>query len=292
MELALGCPIPYWDTTSDYAMKDPQESCVWSGKYFGNGYGLVTTGIMKNLPSWLPILRNINSGGWLISRKDIQMAMAKPTLYEFTETSPCDKEDRTVYSWECFHKGIHDWIDGTIGPSNTTTFDPVFFPIHAFIDKIFELYRHKLMSRGIDPEETYPVKNIALHGPEHKTIWVPIYPDVEHLTNRQCYGEKLAALTKYSLGPKCPYCYGSDDLFCDTTLNVCVSKPRTTKDKYVMRTVAKETSDGVQLFQTLGVDEPERTKELIQFTGPLPFGYKFKVKFPDSKTRNDGTPEL
>jgi hypothetical protein len=52
----------------------------------------------------------------------------------------------------------------------TTTFDPVFFPIHAFIDKIFELYRHKLMSRGIDPEETYPVKNIALHGPEHKTI--------------------------------------------------------------------------------------------------------------------------
>ena len=61
------------------------------------------------------------------------------------------------------------------------------------------------MSRGIDPEETYPVKNIALHGPEHKTIWVPIYPDVEHLTNRQCYGEKLAALTKYSLGPKCPY---------------------------------------------------------------------------------------
>lgn len=56
-----------------------------------------------------------------------------------------------------------------------------------------------------------------------------------------------------------------------------------------MRTVAKETSDGVQLFQTLGVDEPERTKELIQFTGPLPFGNKFKVKFPDSKTRN---PEL
>jgi hypothetical protein len=56
------------------------------------------------------------------------------------------------------------------------------------------------MSRGIDPEETYPVKNITLHGPEHKTILVPIYPDVEHLTNRQCYGEELAALTKYSLG--------------------------------------------------------------------------------------------
>jgi hypothetical protein len=53
---------------------------------------------MKNLPSWLPILRNINSGGWLISRKDIQMAMAKPTLYEFTETSPCDKEDRVPIS--------------------------------------------------------------------------------------------------------------------------------------------------------------------------------------------------
>jgi hypothetical protein len=44
--------------------------------------------------------------------------------------------------------------------------------VHAFIDKIFELYRHKLMSRGIDPEETYPVKNIALHGPEHKTIFI------------------------------------------------------------------------------------------------------------------------
>jgi hypothetical protein len=70
--------------------------------------------------------------------------------------------------------------------------NPIFFPIHAFIDKIFELYRQKLMSRGIDPEETYPVKNIAFHGPEHKTIWVPIYPDVEfkYFINECVYREE------------------------------------------------------------------------------------------------------
>ena len=106
MELALGCPIPYWDTTLDYAMKDPQESCVWSGKYFGNGYGLVTTGIMKNLPSWLPILRNINSGGWLISRKDIQMAMAKPTYTNSRKRLHVTKMIVQCIAWNVFTRGF------------------------------------------------------------------------------------------------------------------------------------------------------------------------------------------
>jgi hypothetical protein len=44
---------------------------------------------MKNLPSWLPILRNINSGGWLISRKDIQMAMDKFPQDQFPLTLIC-----------------------------------------------------------------------------------------------------------------------------------------------------------------------------------------------------------
>lgn len=293
MEIALGCPIPYWDTTLDEAMDDPSESCVWSDKYFGNKYGLVTTGIMKKLQSWIPIIRNVNSYGWLISRDDVTMALSKPTLYEFTEKTPCDEANRTLYSWECFHKGIHDWIDGTIAPSNTTTFDPIFFPIHAYIDKIFELFRQQLISKGINPEDNYPVKNILNHEPNHTTIWVPIYPNIEHLTNSQCYGDDLAGLTKYSISPACPFCYGSDDLYCDHERNICVSRKVTTEDKYVKAVISVPTADGgIQLINTVVLDVPERTKELIQRTGPLPFGRKFKAGSPDPRTRNDSIPEL
>ncbi|XP_063438444.1 tyrosinase-like protein 2 [Mytilus trossulus] len=289
MEIALGCPIPYWDTTPDHAMNDPTESIVWSDKYFGNGYGVVQTGIMKNLPTLLPIIRNINNAAWLVSKDDIKMALKKPTLFEFTESSPCAKEDRTQYSWECFHKGIHDWISGTIGPSNTTTFDPIFFPIHAFIDKVFEIYRQKLISKGIDPAETYPTKSIKNHGPDHKMIWVPIFPDVEHLTNRQGYDHELAALTKYSLGPVCPHCMNSDDLYCDVSRQLCVSKERKEKDKSVITTIATMTPTGIVFTDTLEPDNHTRVKRLIERTGKFPFGKKFNVGSRDSRTRNDGT---
>lgn len=293
MEIALGCPIPYWDTTPDEAMERPQESCVWSDKYFGNRYGLVTTGIMRNLPSPIPVIRNINADGWLISHKDVKMAMSKRNLHEFTEISPCKQRHRYRYSWECFHKGIHRWIDGTIGPSNTTTFDPIFYPIHAFVDKIFEQFRQKLISKGIDPEKSYPEKNIKHHGPHHKTVWIHTYPDIEHLTNQQCYGNKLAALTNYSQGPVCPDCYHSDDLYCDHKRNRCVSRKMSRKEKYVPTTIATKANDGrIKLVETLELDEPKRTKHIISKTGPLPFGYKFKIGPRDRRTRNDGIPEL
>ena len=286
MELAIGCPIPYWDTTLDFAMKDPSESVIWSDKYFGNPYGLVTTGIMKGLPSWLPIIRNINSDGWLISRRDISMALSKPSLYEFTEASPCEGGDRTKYSWECFHKGIHGWIDGTIGPSNTTTFDPIFFPLHAFIDKIFEIYRQKLISKGIDPEKEFPTKDIKDHGPDHKMIWVPIYPDIEHLTNRQGYGDELASLTKYSLGPRCPDCSNSDDLYCDKPTLQCVSKTLKSKDKYTLAKIIQRTKHGIKLTDVLEPESPEKVSKLVDKLGPLPFGKKFNVGSRDPRTRN------
>ncbi|CAG2192665.1 unnamed protein product [Mytilus edulis] len=33
MEFAIGCPLPYWDTTLDFPMADPTQSIVWSPKF-------------------------------------------------------------------------------------------------------------------------------------------------------------------------------------------------------------------------------------------------------------------
>lgn len=288
MELAVGCPIPYWDTTIDWAMEDPTKSIVWSDKYFGNGYGFVTTGIMRGIPTPMPVIRNINADWWLISHHDVQMALSKPNLYDFTEKSPCYEDKRTEYSWECFHKGIHYWIDGTIGPANTSSFDPIFFPIHAFVDKIFEQYRQQLISKGIDPAQHYPTKGIKDHGPDHTTMFISFYPGVEQMTNRQCYGAELAGLTKYSVGPKCPDCSNSDDLYCDYDKNRCVSKERRPEDAFAHSTVVKVTDDGIRYLNEVENDELSRIKKLITLTGPLPFGTKPQSGSRDKRTRRDG----
>lgn len=289
MELAIGCPIPYWDTTLDWAMDDPVKSIVWSDKYFGNGYGFVTTGIMRGLPTPMPVVRNINADWWLISSHDVKMAMGKKDLYEFTEKSPCYEDKRTEYSWECFHKGIHYWIDGTIGPANTSSFDPIFFPIHAHIDKIFEQYRQKLRQTGIDPAENYPAKGIEHHGPDHKTKFIAFYPGIDHMTNRQCYGDELAALTIYSDGPTCPTCSNSEDLYCDQEKNQCVSKSRS-NDESAHYMTAHVTDDGVRYLDAVEKDELSRIKKLITLTGPLPFGTIPSSGSRDQRTRRDAIP--
>lgn len=286
MELAIGCPIPYWDLTFDAAMDDPTLSRVWTDRYFGTGYGLVTNGIMKHLPSPFPVVRNINAAGWLISKSNVEMAMAKPSLHQFTEVSPCYTKQIESFSWECFHKGVHDWIDGTMAPSNTTTFDPLFFTYHAFVDKIFERFRQKLKSWGIDPSDTYPNKDIKGHGPDHKTIWVDVYPGLERLTNRECYGDELASLTEYSVGPLCPHCSYSDDLYCNETVGQCVSKT-----KFFQSTVESPTAkvvDGKVVFVSqVEEDNPDRVNRLMGLVGELPFGKKFKIGTRDNRTRND-----
>lgn len=284
MELAIGCPIPYWDVTFDSPMSDPTKSIVWTDKYFGNGYGTVKTGIMKGLSSPITLVRYMNLAGWLITKADVEMAMAKPSLHEFTEVSPCYELNKALFSWECFHKGVHDWIAGTMSPSNTTTFDPVFFTYHAYIDKIFEKFRQKLKKKGIDPSKTYPDKKIPGHEPEHKTIWVDVYPGLEQLTNRQCYGDELAWLTEYSVGPVCPHCSFSEDLYCNHTLKQCVSKERTVAQSKV-ETPAAQLINGIVAFtKKIDMDDPKRAKHFFDLVGALPFDKKFNIGSRHSRT--------
>ncbi|CAC5400943.1 TYR [Mytilus coruscus] len=162
MEFAIDCPLPYWDTTLDFPMTDPTQSIVWSSKYFGNGYGAITTGPFANLPGQIQAIRNINNDGWLMSRQDIQMTLSKPSYNEFTEPSPCYNGNRNAYSMECLHDGTHVWLGGTSEPTTTAAFDPILYPFHAFVDKVFGLFRRRMLQEG---NAVYPDKQITRHAP-------------------------------------------------------------------------------------------------------------------------------
>ncbi|XP_063443330.1 putative tyrosinase-like protein tyr-1 [Mytilus trossulus] len=267
MEFAIGCPLPYWDTTLDFPMDDPTQSIVWSPKFFGNGYGAITSGPFANLPGVMQPIRNINSAGWLMSRQDIQMALSKPSYFEFTEPSPCYNGNRYAYSMECLHDGTHVWLGGTAEPTATASFDPIFYPLHAFVDKIFGLFRRRMIQEG---NAVYPDKQITGHAPRDRMLFYNTFPGIESLTHEDGYGENLDQLVSYTSTPSCPNCAGSDDLYCDTRQNICVSRTRQGTQNMAVNRVPMNTNDGIETAEMMELDSPVRVQRIMNRFGALP----------------------
>lgn len=288
MEFAIGCPIPYWDTTIDFAIADPTKSSLWTHKYFGNGYGLVTTGPFAGLPGTVPIVRNINAGGWLISNRDIDMTLAKPTFAEFTEPSPCDGANRELYSFECLHDGTHVWLDGTINTAETAPLDPIFFPFHAFVDKVFQMFKRKLGSNLVYPETGIPGQSAY-----DRMLFYDAYPGIEPITHLQGIGDALDRLINYSDKPRCPSCSESPDLVCERERNMCVPRIRHGMDAMARDRMVMHTNAGMQMVDVMVPDMPERSENYVARYGPLPLpGRRFHVRYRDSRTMGTSMPVM
>ncbi|KAH9495709.1 putative tyrosinase-like protein tyr-3 [Bulinus truncatus] len=122
-----------------------------------------------------------------------------------------------VFNFEIIHGGPHVYVGGSMSVLNTAAFDPVFYLHHAYIDYIFERFRARLRSIGVNPE-TYPQVNTnALHQANAPTgFQVP-----------QSYGylEVLARTASYQPVPTCSFfsrSCGDRYLVCQLSTGRCI----------------------------------------------------------------------
>lgn len=181
---------------------------------------------------------------------------------------------------------VHVWIDGTVAVTDTAPLDPMFFPFHVFVDKIFKEFKRKLGRNSV-----YPDNSVPGHGPNDRMVFYDVYPGIEPLTHSQAYGDALDSLIHFSQKPQCPMCSGSSDLYCERERNICLPRKREGMDAMARAQMAIRTSIGTHMMDVMEPDMPVRADRLIQRFGPLPFpGPKFRAAMRDSRTMGKSMP--
>ncbi|KAK3085777.1 hypothetical protein FSP39_008591 [Pinctada imbricata] len=229
--------IPYWDCTMDAHMTSPAQSAIWSQHFFGNGLGVVDDGPFANwtTPFGFGLLkRSVSGQRRLITKQDVARLMEHAYLGNISY--PYAKAD---YNLEQLHNNVHVWVGGLMKNIEIGAFDPVFYLLHSFIDKIWEDFRRKQILSGIDPTRDYP----KFYG---RSSHAPLAPmGLAKLTAIDGISDIWREGILYVRQPDCRnvlHQCNSDFLKCDNDKSECVSK---TRDEYQTETEASSAmSDG------------------------------------------------
>ncbi|CAC5376891.1 unnamed protein product [Mytilus coruscus] len=296
-EAAIGVPVPYWDCSLDFHMRDPTRSNVWSPKYFGNGFGELTTGPFKDFrtPSGSLIFRNVGADGTLLSKQSIELIMSKTNHSEITEPL-----DDPRYSLEGHALGVHVWVDGTFSRINIAAYDPIYFVYHSFIDMLWERFREQMISLyQQDPAWDYPIKGKIEHRPQNLMKFEPRYGFIPQFRNVQGYSESVANMIHFAPAPDCPVCLNTTELYCSPQ-DICIS--REVQENFPVPIPKSRQKDGKQLsaFARGSIqgadpsevpkdeeDAPGRTLAALAAGFRIDLGPKFKCPFRDVRTRGD-----
>ncbi|XP_071181566.1 tyrosinase-like protein 1 [Mytilus edulis] len=214
--------LPYWDSTLDSEMKNPEDSIIFSKLFIGNPDGLVTDGPYAN---WHHdkgglLTRNVGAVGRPLDKKDLANILSRKYNHEIL--NPTAKELK--YNLENHHGKGHSFVGGNMGRLRSAAEDPLFFSYHAFIDCIWEQFRIQQMLNGIDPSKDYPNTNDPLQHP-YRLMDGFIH---QNYTNIDGYSHHFTrdiyTCQEFpTCSPEYPDC-GSFWLFCDQTKWVCISK--------------------------------------------------------------------
>lgn len=257
-ETAVGIPVPYWDSTICFEMEDPVESEVWTEDYFGNGFGQVESGPFSGFSTPIgPLIRNIGSDGSLFQKTGILRLLSRSRFSEISEETAVDGD-----SLESQHSQVHVWVDGQMNILETSAFDPVFFSVHCFVDYIWELFRIRQKTLGINPGTDFAPTTVSGQSPNDAARGITGYLNVDGYSNR------IAELVEYKLTPSCPACCSSTAMQCDHFKKVCVGKNKSV-NSYVGR-----QENAIEIANKFGLSDGKH--------GPT-----FALKFRDTRVRID-----
>jgi hypothetical protein len=127
---------------------------MWSHLFLGNGNGQVKTGPFKNWDTQFDfglLHRQVSSLRHLMSANDLENIFEEEHLGNISY--PNTKSSKNL---EQLHNNVHVWVGGLMRKIEIGAFDPVFYVLHTFIDKVWEDFRTQQRSRGIDPTKDYP----------------------------------------------------------------------------------------------------------------------------------------
>ncbi|XP_033759801.1 uncharacterized protein LOC117341987 [Pecten maximus] len=180
-EVMPGVILPYWDCTLDQGLETPKLSTFFTKTFLGKAKGKLKKAKYGDGSLW-NIVRNIETGGPLPSRLDIAKILTRNRTRDIVVPFA-----NAPYNLEYLHNGIHTYIGGHLSTLEKATMDPIFFLLHCFIDYIFEKFRQRQKSLGIDPTIDLPDPGDQYLGGLHRpTLNMLVF---ENYTNADGYSD-------------------------------------------------------------------------------------------------------
>lgn len=141
---------------------------------------------------------------------------------------------------------------------NFAAYDPVFYMHMAYIDFVWEYFRHRQKTRcGINPETAYASPPYKMgQGPDELMFGFTEFKNIDGLRD---FWTKT--WYDYEISPECPNC-GSNYLYCDQVLNHCMSHSRRTDynvGQYQENPMSPEIGLTGEPFEPLSIVLPKRT---------------------------------
>uniref|UniRef100_A0A1I8AHN4 Tyrosinase_Cu-bd domain-containing protein n=1 Tax=Steinernema glaseri TaxID=37863 RepID=A0A1I8AHN4_9BILA len=233
--------LPYWDSTMDECLQNPEESVLFSDDFVGSvdaRSGYVAGGPFSN---WItvearrPLRRQPGRQGRLFMEADIDAVLGQTSVERvMAYTAPQESCSQTT-DWSCLeytHGNVHVWVGGDMFSPPTSANDPLFLLHHAFVDLIWEEWRRRHQTRQ-QRELQYPsTGNENCSSVEHSERY-PMHPfspfrNLDGLSN--AYTDELY---EYADRPSCARTSSDNEcqsryLFCDISrgLRRCAPKLR------------------------------------------------------------------
>jgi hypothetical protein len=115
--------VPYWDYADDHARPD----WVWQ-----------PSGVNRPTPGIRP---NGNPTSALPTQSTIDGLLQRPTFTAFTYGRVMGGSIRIDGVEMTAHNNVHDWCQGTLGNPMISAEDPIFFMLHANVDRIWDQWQ-------------------------------------------------------------------------------------------------------------------------------------------------------
>ncbi|XP_033754331.1 tyrosinase-like protein 1 [Pecten maximus] len=183
--------MPYWDSSLDFHIMNPENSILWTRFLFGNGRGTVRTGPFSTFtePNGDRISRNIGRAGTLIARENIESILNRTSNRELVYTN--------LLTLEGYHNGPHVWGGGTLQGITTAPADPIFWFHHSFVDKLWSDVQRRMPNPENYPYE--PITNRA-QRPREPMAMFPVDPNFP-LLNQDGYMRWVSRQSTYRRSP-------------------------------------------------------------------------------------------
>ncbi|KAK6178420.1 hypothetical protein SNE40_013212 [Patella caerulea] len=214
-EKVPGVCLPYIDNTIESETDPDEMSYLFSKDFAGTANGVVTSGPFANWTTpFGPLTRNVGNQGVPMSKLELDSIMSRNSMEEIMEPS-----ENPEFSLEFHHGAFHIFVGGHMENLDRASFDPLFFLHHCYIDKVWQLYRQKLRSNGVDTN-IYPERS---NTPQLQVANALI--GFGNMTAGESYSDFLE-LYDYEPAPECSHrnqnC-GSKYLQCNTETWRCVA---------------------------------------------------------------------
>ncbi|KAL3859844.1 hypothetical protein ACJMK2_010034 [Sinanodonta woodiana] len=145
--------IPYWDNTLEEALPDPRQSILFSPLFMGSASGQVVTGPFSywSTVGYGQLARDVGNSRRLMNPGDLTAIFSRRLIADIS--NPNAPESSNL---EELHNDVHVYVGEQMSRIESASYDPLFYIHHAFIDCVWEEFRHLQRLSGVDPARDFP----------------------------------------------------------------------------------------------------------------------------------------